>query len=184
MKAFAYSLRKLWLMLSLLILAAIFVLAAFQFNEMKVLALTKQTTPMNASYDLIDQPMPSTDFSPHDVVEIQLKALQQNNTQDNGIEIIFNFASPDNKALTGPLNHFKQIVKEPLYEPMLNFQSLRAAEMVEEGEQAEQVILITDKYGDLAAFLFTLSKQTQAPYQNCWMTDSVMRIEMKRRLEI
>jgi hypothetical protein len=137
-----------------------------------------------STYDPIDQPMPSPDLLPHEVVNLQVKALQRNNERDNGIEITFNFASPDNKAVTGPLDRFKLLVKNPLYEPMLNFRSYRLGEMMIEEEKAQQVILLTDKNGIQAAFLFTLSRQTQSPYQDCWMTDSVMRIEMEKIIEI
>ncbi len=136
------------------------------------------------TYDPIDQPMPSPDLLPHEVVTLQVKALQRNNERDNGIEITFNFASPDNKAVTGPLNRFKKLVRNPLYEPMLNFRSYRLGEMIYEEETAQQVILLTDKNGTQAAFLFTLSRQTQPPYRDCWMTDSVMRIEMEKIIEI
>ena len=136
------------------------------------------------TYDLVDQPMPSPDLLPHEVVNLQVKALQRNNEWDNGIEITFNFASPDNKAVTGPLDRFKQLVKNPLYEPMLNFLSYRLGDIMIEDEKAQQVILLTDKNGTQAAFLFTLSRQTQSPYQDCWMTDSVMRIEMEKIIEI
>lgn len=137
-----------------------------------------------STYDLIDQPMPSPDLLPHEVVTLQVKALQRNNERDNGIEITFNFASPDNKAVTGPLNRFKELVRNPLYEPMLNFRSYRLGEMIYEEKTAQQVILLRDKNGTPAAFLFTLSRQTQPPYQDCWMTDSVMRIEMEKIIEI
>ncbi|MBC7921110.1 MAG: DUF4864 domain-containing protein [Ferruginibacter sp.] len=132
---------------------------------------------MNTPYHPVDQPMPSPDLSPAEVVAIQLKALQQNDAQDNGIAVAFNFASPTNKAATGPLNRFKLLVRNPLYEPLLNFRSFRAGKVVMEQGQAHQVIVVTDQQGNQAAFLFSLSKQNRTPHQDCWMTDSVVRLE-------
>ena len=115
---------------------------------------------------------------------IQLKALQNNDEEDNGIEVTFNFASPDNKTVTGPLDRFKELVKNPSYEAMLNFHSYRASKMVIQGRQAQQAVMIVDQEGNQVAFVFTLSKQTSAPYQNCWMTDSVLRVETEPLKEI
>lgn len=139
---------------------------------------------MKLTQQLVDLPMPSPDLSPGEVVKIQLKALQHNNDQDNGIAITFNFASPGNKAFTGPLDRFKLLVKNPAYEPMLNFQSYRAGKMMIQGRQAQQAVIITDQDGNQAAYVFTLSKQTNSPYQGCWMTDSVLRVEMEPLKEI
>jgi hypothetical protein len=158
--------------------------SAFRNSENSILALTKNFQLMSPTYELIDQPMPSSDLLPHEVVMLQLKALQRNDERDDGIEVTFNFASPGNKAVTGPLSRYKQLVRNPLYEPIINFRSYRLGEMVIEEGQAQQVLLLTDKYGNRVAYLFTLSRQTQSPYQDCWMTDSVMRIEMGKRIEI
>lgn len=138
---------------------------------------------VNIPYHPVDQPVPSPDLSPSEVIDIQLKALQQNDDRNNGIEVAFNFASPTNKAATGPLNRFTLLVRNPLYEPMLNFRSSRAGKVVMKKGQAHQVIIVTDQQGNQAAFLFSLSKQSQTPHQNCWMTDSVVRLEVAPIIE-
>ncbi len=58
------------------------------------------------------QTEPDPSLSPQDVVSIQIEALQHNDTpyEDRGIEVTFNFASPTNKRMTGPLEHFKVMV--------------------------------------------------------------------------
>ena len=124
----------------------------------------------------IDLPMPSPDLLPEEVIRLIVESLQQNDETDLGIEITFNFASPGNKSATGPLNNFKQQVKEPLFLPMLNCAAYKTSDLVSDGYKAQQIIIIQDQYGIDAGFLFTLSKQTDSPYKDCWMTDSVRRI--------
>jgi hypothetical protein len=125
----------------------------------------------------IDLPMPSPDLSPQEVIELLIEALQQNDRQDLGIEVIFNFASPGNRLATGKLNNFKQKVKTPLFHPMLNFVNGKTSELVTDGTQAQQILVISDEAGLEVGFLFTLSKQTEPPFQDCWMTDSIRRVK-------
>ena len=132
---------------------------------------------MNA-YRLIDLPMPSADLSPQEVIRTQLYALQHNDEEDTGITTAFNFASPTNKAHTGPLERFKQLVRNPIYEQMLNFKSYRYSKIEVHNAHAQQIVIVTDHEGNDAAYLFILSKQTNAPYEDCWMTDGVMRLKL------
>jgi len=124
----------------------------------------------------IDLPMPSPDLSPAEVIRLIIESLQQNDATDLGIEVTFNFASPGNKSASGPLNNFKQQVKEPLFMPLLNFSSYKTSELVSDGRRAQQIIIFQDQNGLDAGFLFTLTKQSESPYYDCWMTDSVRRI--------
>ena len=178
MKTFRFPIRKLRPVVSLSLL----VLAGWSSATI-ALPLPNPDRSVNAPYHPVDQPVPSPDLSPAEVIAIQLKALQQNDGQDNGIEVAFNFASPTNKAATGPLNRFKLLVRNPLYESMLNFRSFRAGKVVMEKGQAHQVIIVTDQQGNQAAFLFSLSKQNRAPHRDCWMTDSVVRLEIEPIVE-
>ena len=125
----------------------------------------------------IDLPMPSPDLSAEEVISVLIEALQQNDPQDLGIEVIFHFASPENKLATGKLNNFKQQVKNPLFQPMLNFVNGKTSELVTDGSQAQQILVIADEPGLEVGYLFTLSKQTDPPFQDCWMTDSIRRVK-------
>jgi hypothetical protein len=120
--------------------------------------------------------MPSPDLLPQQVVAFQLKALQDNDIDDKGIELVFNFASPENKAFTGPLEHFKQMVKNATYEPLLNFRKYETNRIHIEGNEAQQIAIVTDKKGKKAAYLFSLARQQKGPFQDCWMVESVIRL--------
>ncbi len=127
-------------------------------------------------------PMPSPNLLPQQVVAIQLKALRDNDIQDTGIEIAFNFAAPENKAFTGPLENFKQMVKNTQYEPLLNFKKCETNRMHIEGNEAQQIAIITDKNGRKAAYLFSLAKQQKGLFQGCWMVESVIRIAYEEKM--
>lgn len=121
---------------------------------------------------------PNPDLSPEQVVTIQLEALQHNDTpeRDSGIAIAFRFASPANQAATGPLANFILLVKNPLYQPLLNHRSVERAPVKIAGDEAQQRVILMSATGVKAVYLFTLSKQADGRYKDCWMTDGVERI--------
>jgi hypothetical protein len=121
-------------------------------------------------------PVPKPELSPEEVIAIQLKAFQENDEKDRGIETVFSFAAPENKKYTGPLDFFKAMVKNPTYDPLLNLKKYNPRKMHVEGNSAQQIVVITDRTGKKAAYLFTLSRQTGGPYKGCWMTSSVIRL--------
>lgn len=120
--------------------------------------------------------MPAPDLSPSEVVRIQVEALKNNDSKDTGIEVTFRFASPANKQVTGPLSHFKQMVKNPAYRPMLNHKLAEFGTMRISGDTATQRVTIIEPNGQAAVYLFTLSKQDMPNCHGCWMTDSVVNI--------
>ncbi len=111
------------------------------------------------------------------VVRIVMSALQQNDAQDNGIELTFRFASPGNKQVTGPLDHFKQLVKSPGYAPMLGCKSIEYGRIRIQGDNAVQGVRIIDATGASIVYIFQLSKQADGEFKGCWMTDGVVRFD-------
>jgi hypothetical protein len=62
-------------------------------------------------------------MSARDIIELQMNGLQltkQNNTE-KGIKLAYRFASPENKQSTGPYHNFKNMLYNPTYEPLLDF---------------------------------------------------------------
>jgi hypothetical protein len=121
---------------------------------------------------------PDPKFSPEQVIKIVLEALQHNDqpAPDSGIAIAFRFASPGNRAATGPLNRFIQLVKNPSYRPMLNHKSAERGPIRISDDVARQRVTLTTASDEKVVYLFTLSKQTDDQYKNCWMTDGVERV--------
>jgi hypothetical protein len=54
---------------------------------------------------------PDANLAPERVVQIQLEALQRNDSQ--GIAQTWAFAHPVNKKVTGPLERFESMIKSP-----------------------------------------------------------------------
>jgi len=126
---------------------------------------------------------PNSQLSPEEVVRIVLEALQRNDIPrpDSGIATAFRFSSPGNRAATGPLTRFAQIVKTPNYLPLLGHQSAeREAAQIRE-RQARVLVTITSTRGERINYLFSLSKQLDASCRDCWMTDGVSRVRIERR---
>jgi hypothetical protein len=123
---------------------------------------------------------PSPELRPQEVVRIIVEALRRNDANDSGIRTTWNFASPGNKLVTGPLERFIPLVKNPLYAPLLHYQSVRYGELRNSDTQAAQLVELTSSSGSHAWYLFELTKQSDGPLRNCWMTDGVMRVRPQR----
>jgi len=128
-----------------------------------------------------EQLQPNPNLTPEDVIRIQVEALQNNDSEDTGIEITFRFASPSNKQFTGPLNRFKSMVKSPAYSPMLNHKLAEYGPLEISEETATQRVTIIDPGGKATVYLFSLSKQSDPACQGCWMTDSVVVVPVKQQ---
>jgi len=122
--------------------------------------------------DLTLQPNPT--LTAQEVVDFQLTALKQAN--EDGISATFRFASPANRKMTGPLSRFSKLFDAPQYRPMLENQGTEIKLVSNDGFTAELLAGVVDKTGDLHWYRFRLSKQSESPYENCWMTDAVMAV--------
>lgn len=119
-------------------------------------------------------PTPTPELAPDQVVRIQLEALQHNDRTNQGIAAAFNFASPDNKKVTGPLPRFIKMLKSPPYQSMLNHKSVEYGDIKITGDTATQRVVLTGSNGQVTIYIFILSRQTEEPCKECWMTDSVI----------
>ncbi len=129
-------------------------------------------------------PTPNPALDPAAVVRIQLNALARIDVpaKDAGFAIVFRFASPGNQQQTGPLKHFTEILRKS-YPEMLNHRSAKLVATVVEGEQALQGVELIDSSGISHRYLFILSRQSEAPFKGCWMTDGVMPSPEPKRQE-
>ncbi len=120
---------------------------------------------------------PSPKLSPAEVVSAQLAALKNNDGDDTGIRMTFRFASPGNKAQTGPVGRCIEMLKNPAYRPLINYKSDHREPIEVDGSVAKQVVTLVSTNGKRTRYLFVLSKQEQPPCRGCWMTDAVMRLD-------
>jgi len=119
---------------------------------------------------------PNNQIKPSEVVKIQLLGLQKNNDgfEDSGIEQTWNFAHPNNKKVTGPLNRFKTMIKGNNYQMMLNHLS-HTITQINGGENWVQFeVIILDKEKIYHKFNWQVEKYEQeGPLKDCWLTTMV-----------
>ncbi len=116
--------------------------------------------------------IPSPELTPDQVVRIQLEALRGNDARDSGIEVTFRFASPANRASTGPLPRFARMIKSG-YAAMLEFESVRYGPVETIGRFARQRVELSGP-GGVTAYEFILERQQGGEFAGCWMTSSVL----------
>ena len=148
-----------------------------------ILATLLVLSPLKAVYgdEFLPEIQPTPEYLPDEVVGIQMRALANNDRpfQDAGIALTFRFASPSNKANTGPLPRFTNLFSNPAYQPMINHTMLEIGEPEIRQDRAKVPVMIEAKNGTKMVYLFMLSRQTESPYEDCWMTDSVTPIKIK-----
>ncbi len=128
----------------------------------------------------LPQTEPDPSLSPRDVVSIQIEALRNNYTpyESRGIEVTFNFASPANKRMTGPLERFKVMVRNPIYGPMIDHRNANYENLEVEGDFAKIDVILISKDGEYLGYRFILSRQHGNQYEGSWMTDAVIRFDL------
>ena len=121
-------------------------------------------------------PDPSPEWTPGEVIRFQVEALQRNDEPypDAGIATAFEFASPGNKAATGPLDRFAEMVHGPGYRDLLGFERAEFGLLRVKDDLAVQEITFVQADGRRSTFLFGVSRQSGGPCDGCWMTDAVV----------
>ena len=90
---------------------------------------------------------PSIEINPVQVVKIQLDGLMKNDSpyKDKGIEQTWEFAHPNNKKFTGPLNKFKEMIKGESYKMLIDH----------ENHEVKEIFLNNDSFVDVVDFFRT-----------------------------
>ena len=122
---------------------------------------------------------PDPSLTAREVVQIQLEAFADGGTKDEGIEIAFRFASPTNRLQTGPLERFAGMLRSPAYRIMLDYDTVHYFPLLVEGDLAVQRVILS-RNGEVEAFDFVLRRQRGGPYEDCWMTESVLRLHVQQ----
>ena len=119
---------------------------------------------------------PRSDIAPSEVISIQLLGLQKNDNEfkDSGIEQTWNFAHPNNKKVTGPLDNFKRMIKGDSYQMMINHLSHTITQLESSDKLAQFEVIILDKEKIYHKFNWQVEKYTsEGPLKNCWLTTMV-----------
>ena len=119
---------------------------------------------------------PNSSIKPAEVVKIQLTGLKYNDKefQDSGIEQTWNFAHPNNKKVTGPLDNFKKMIKGDSYQMMINHLSHTITKLGESENWAQFEVIILDKDKIYHKFNWQVEKYTiDGDLKDCWLTTMV-----------
>ena len=129
------------------------------------------TNTLNA--DLV-KPRPT--LKPLDVLLIQLNSLKNNNSPyvDAGIEQTWEFAHPNNKTITGPLNRFKEMLYSKSYEILISHENSDITVLKETENISIYKVVILTKKKKKYYYIWQVEKVLiDGDFKNCWMTTSV-----------
>ena len=141
-------------------------------NIFKVLILLLTTISFSKA-ELLN---PNSTIAPKEVVKIQLSGLQQNDLEfkDSGIEQTWNFAHPNNKKVTGPLNNFKRMIKGASYQMMIDHLSHTITKVGGSNKSVQFEVIILDKNKIYHKFNWQVEKYTEeGSLKDCWLTTMV-----------
>ncbi|MDC0232421.1 hypothetical protein OAJ95_00655 [Pelagibacteraceae bacterium] len=119
---------------------------------------------------------PTPEINPKEVVKIQLSSLMNNNEPylNAGIEQTWEFAHPSNRAFTGPIQRFTQMMYAPSYAVMLDHKKHDIIEVKLAKNTAYFFIELTSTDGKMFGFKWTLEKvKEEGGFKDCWMTTAV-----------
>ena len=123
---------------------------------------------------------PNITLKPFDILTIQLNSLQNNNVpfKDAGIEQTWEFAHPNNKAMTGSLEKFKQMIYSRSYKILLEHENNEITILNETNNRSIYKVYILSKEKKKYYYIWQIEKVRQeGDLKNCWMTTSVSNPE-------
>jgi len=119
---------------------------------------------------------PNNNIEPFQVVKIQLKSLQKNDSPsvDNGIEQTWEFAHPSNKEITGPLDRFKSMLKGKSYKILLDHLDHEVIQEKLTNSVALFEVRVLGEDKSYYKFKWQVEKYiNEGPLKDCWLTTMV-----------
>ena len=119
---------------------------------------------------------PDPSIGPKEVILIQLKALQKNNSpfDDAGIEQTWEFAHPNNQRITGPLDRFKRMLKGDSYSMLIDHAENSVTEIYKSKTTATYEVVVLDKDKKYFKFKWQVEKNNkEGNLLDCWLTTAV-----------
>ena len=123
---------------------------------------------------------PNVSLKPFDVISIQLNSLQRNNIpfKDAGIEQVWEFAHPNNKSMTGPLEKFKKMIYSKSYQMLIKHENNEITILSEDANRSVYKVYILSSDKKRYSYIWQIEKvQTEGNLKDCWMTTSVSLLE-------
>ena len=119
---------------------------------------------------------PNSNLKPFDVLMIQLNSLKNNNNpyKDAGIEQTWEFAHPINKASTGPLERFKQMIYSNSYKILISHENNKTIILKETPSKFVYKVYVLSKDKKKYYYIWKIEKvEQEGKLKNCWMTTGV-----------
>ena len=124
---------------------------------------------------------PNENLEPIDVIQIQLKALKDNDTPkaDAGIKQTWLFAHPKNKLVTGPYPIFRMMLYDPHYQILLNHNSHSINLIQSDDKKFVYGVNVVSKDNQNFFYEWHIEKGTEENCNNCWFTSAVSYPQVK-----
>lgn len=121
---------------------------------------------------------PGPALTPREVVSVQAYGLHCRR-----VDVCFRFASPANRAATGPLERFATFFEgSSRYSVMLGCQSFSVGEQevhILKGKSSVSIMFEESGTARQLHFIWQLSRQGPGSVEGCWMTDGVVPLEIE-----
>ncbi|MDC1086062.1 hypothetical protein OAT44_01460 [Alphaproteobacteria bacterium] len=119
--------------------------------------------------------LPNDIFSPSEVIELQMSALQTNSISNNaGIYQCWLFAHPENKKYTGPFSNFKKMIANTSYRILLNSVKFKTNLLSKVNDVVKFSVEVDGSDNKRYNLIWILEKaKINDKCLNCWMTTSV-----------
>ena len=122
---------------------------------------------------------PSPALSPSQVVTAQLEGLRREPRTGAGpgpgVLAAWAFASPGNRAATGPVQRFAALLRTPAYAGLLGHRAAQLGPATERDDDARLEVLVLTADDCALGFTWVLSRRRSPPHDGCWLTDGVLR---------
>jgi hypothetical protein len=119
---------------------------------------------------------PNINLKPFDVLTIQLNSLKNNNNpyKDAGIEQTWEFAHPNNKVFTGPLERFKQMIYSDSYKILISHENTKTIILNEFPDKFVFKVYVLSKNKKRYYYIWQIEKvEQEGKLKDCWMTTGV-----------
>ena len=119
---------------------------------------------------------PNNGIEPYQVVKIQLRSLKNNDDpfKNAGIEQTWEFAHPNNKKFTGPLENFKILLSSDSYKMLLNHIDHNIMELKTTDSAVFYEVTVLGEEKNYYKFRWIVEKyELDGPLKDCWLTTGV-----------
>ena len=119
---------------------------------------------------------PTSNLKPFDVLMIQLNSLKNNNKpyKDAGIDQTWEFAHPNNRVFTGPLEKFKQMIYSDNYKILISHENNKTIVLKETPNKLIYKVYVLAKDKKKYYYIWQVEKvKKEGKFKDCWMTTAV-----------